>query len=74
MVWMPNERVLCRGCAVRAGAAGSLGNTAHADLVSWPDAIDRALNRYGNALIVVPGHGASGDAALLRHTLELLRP
>jgi glyoxylase-like metal-dependent hydrolase (beta-lactamase superfamily II) len=73
MVWFPATRVLFGGCAVRPADATTLGNTAHADLNAWPDAIQGALERYGNAEVVVPGHGAKGGPELLRHTLSLLR-
>jgi glyoxylase-like metal-dependent hydrolase (beta-lactamase superfamily II) len=73
MVWIPSARVLFGGCAVRPADATTLGNTAHADRNAWPGAIQRALERYGNAEVVVPGHGAKGGPELLRHTLSLLR-
>ena len=73
MVWVPASKVLFGGCAVRPGDATTLGNTAHADVKAWPGAMDRALERYGAAEVVVPGHGAAGDLGLLRHTRDLLR-
>jgi glyoxylase-like metal-dependent hydrolase (beta-lactamase superfamily II) len=71
MVWLPESRILFGGCAVRAAAARDLGNVADADLAGWPVAIRRALERYGEARIVVPGHGDPGGPELLRHTLTL---
>jgi metallo-beta-lactamase class B VIM len=71
MVWVPDRRVLFGGCAVRSAASTSLGNTAHADLASWPEAIRLAQTRYPAAEMVVPGHGAVGGPELLRHTLDL---
>jgi glyoxylase-like metal-dependent hydrolase (beta-lactamase superfamily II) len=73
LVWIPAARVLFGGCAVRPSDATTLGNLAHADRNAWPGAIQRALERYGNAEVVVPGHGAKGGPELLRHTLSLLR-
>lgn len=71
MVWVARGRVLFAGCAVRALDAASLGNRAHADLSTWPRAIERALARYPTAEIVVPGHGEPGTLRLLHHTLRL---
>lgn len=71
MVWLPESRVLFGGCAVRGASATGLGNVAHADTAAWPDAIRRALERYGTAEVVVPGHGVPGGVELLRHTLSL---
>lgn len=71
MVWLPESRVLFGGCAVRAASAKGLGNVAHADTAAWPSSIQRALERYGSAEVVVPGHGDAGGPELLRHTLSL---
>lgn len=71
MVWIPEQKVLFGGCAIRAADATMLGNTEDADLTSWPKAIRRAQKRYPQAEIVVPGHGAIGGTELLTHTLEL---
>jgi metallo-beta-lactamase class B VIM len=70
MVWLPEAGVLFGGCAVRAAASG-IGNLSDADVKAWPDSMRRAIERYGSAPIVVPGHGDPGRAELLRHTLEL---
>lgn len=72
MVWMPRQRVLFGGCAVKAKEATILGNIADADLASWPSAILRSQKRYGRAETVVPGHGAVGGPELLQHTADLL--
>jgi metallo-beta-lactamase class B VIM len=72
MVWVPEQRVLFGGCAVRAASATTLGNVAHADTTAWPASIRRVVARYPQAALVVPGHGESGGPALLTHTLELL--
>lgn len=73
MVWLPEKRILFGGCAVRAASAKGLGNVAHADTAAWPLSIRRALERYGTAEIVVPGHGEAGGLELLRHTLSLFQ-
>jgi glyoxylase-like metal-dependent hydrolase (beta-lactamase superfamily II) len=72
VVWVPEAKVLFGGCAVREAATSSAGNTADADMASWPEAIRRVRARYPEAEVVVPGHGEPGDAELLDHTIELL--
>lgn len=72
MVWVPSQAVLFAGCAVRSAASGSLGSISDADLGKWPSAIHGAKARYKEAKVVVPGHGESGGAELLDHTLSLL--
>jgi metallo-beta-lactamase class B VIM len=73
MVWVPSARVLFGGCAVKSADSSNLGNLADADTRAWPDAIHRVLERYGQAEVIVPGHGAEGGKELLTHTLELLK-
>lgn len=73
LVWVPSQRVLFGGCAVRAAASDSLGGVADADMTAWPEAIRQARDRYAKAEVVVPGHGEAGGAELLDHTLALLK-
>lgn len=72
VLWFPAERIVFGGCLVKSETAGDLGNTADADLDSWPRAIQAVLHRYPGAVMVVPGHGMVGGPAALTHTLELL--
>ncbi len=74
LVWLPRQRILFGGCAVKAMDSSTLGYTGSADLTSWPQAIRRAQQRYPQARTVVPGHGDPGGPELLAHTLELLEP
>jgi metallo-beta-lactamase class B VIM len=72
VVWVPEAKVLFGGCAVREAATSSAGNTADADMESWPEAIRRVRARYPEAEVVVPGHGEPGGTELLDHTIEVL--
>ncbi|BDU16580.1 subclass B1 metallo-beta-lactamase [Lysobacter auxotrophicus] len=72
MAWVPSQRVLFGGCAVRAAASNSLGSIADANLTEWPKAIRQARARYATAKLVIPGHGDAGGPELLDHTLALL--
>lgn len=64
--------VLFGGCLVKSLDATTLGNVADADLDTWADAIGDAREAFPAARIVVPGHGAPGDARLFAHTESLL--
>lgn len=72
VIWLPEQRILFGGCAVRALAASSAGNLAHADLANWSKIIDDLATRYEDAITVVPGHGKVGDQQLLAHTVRLI--
>lgn len=71
MVWLPEQKLLYGGCAVRELATDHLGNTADADLDHWPKAIRHAQARYPDAETVIPGHGEPGGPELLEHMHEL---
>jgi metallo-beta-lactamase class B VIM len=72
VVWLPRQRILFGGCAVRALSTRSAGNTTDADVAAWPRSIERVLRAYPSAKLVVPGHGEAGGPALLGHTIEVL--
>jgi len=72
VVWFPAPKILFGGGLVKSEAATDLGNTADADLTSWPRAVKAVLDRYPTAALVVPGHSAVGTTAALTHTIDLL--
>jgi metallo-beta-lactamase class B len=72
VVWIPEEKILFPGCMVKELHAKNLGNTADGDLNEYPKTLDRLLNKFRDAKIVIPGHGQFGGMELIRHTRELL--
>lgn len=72
VVWLPAQRILFAGCAVKSADATSLGFTGDANLARWPDALRRVKQRYPRADLVVPGHGDPGGATLVDKTRALL--
>jgi glyoxylase-like metal-dependent hydrolase (beta-lactamase superfamily II) len=70
-VWVPRAAVLFGTCAIRTPGIAGRGNVADADVEHWPEAVRRAMKRYPQVRIVVPGHGEPGDASLLAYTIEL---
>lgn len=71
-VWDAKDRILFGGCLIKPLDAKNLGNTADADLANWPIVVRRISEKYGDAKIVIPGHGNWGDASLISHTMRLL--
>lgn len=73
VAWIPQQQILFGGCLVKDCAATGLGNTADAAPISeWISTTQAVKAKFGNAKIVIPGHGAIGGTELLRHTKELL--
>jgi metallo-beta-lactamase class B len=73
VVWIPDVEILFGGCLVRPGLAKTLGFAKEADLEQWPATIETLLEDYGDAKLIVPGHGSPGGRELLDRTLELLK-
>ena len=73
VVYFPRRALLFGGCLIKALGAQGLGNTADGDVAAWPGSVQRVIDRYPYARMVIPGHGPEGDRALLAHTLELLQ-
>lgn len=71
VVWIPSEKILFAGCMVKSLAASNLGNTVDGDTAAYPVTIRKVMEKFGDARIVVPGHGAAGGKELLEHTLRL---
>lgn len=71
VVWIADHRVLFGGCLVKEERAVTLGNTAQADVVAWPRSLTLVAERYPDADVLVPGHGAWGGLGLIDHTLDL---
>jgi metallo-beta-lactamase class B len=72
VVWIPSENILFPGCMVKSLDSPNLGNVADGDLVAYPATLDRLMNKFKTAYIVIPGHGKPGGLDLLIHTRILL--
>lgn len=73
VVWLPEEDVLFGGCLVKGADSKDIGNTKDADMEAWPVTIQKVIDEYGSAKIIVPGHMDYGDKRLLTNTIELCR-
>jgi metallo-beta-lactamase class B len=71
VVYLPDQALLFGGCLIRAAASTWIGNLSDADLAAWPATVDRVIDRYPEARVVVPGHGEPGGTGLLAHTRKL---
>lgn len=71
VVYFPDKKLLFGGCMVKSINSTNLGNTGDADILQWPISLKKVLTKYGEAQIVVPGHGMFGGIELIEHTLKL---
>ncbi|HYE12494.1 MAG TPA: subclass B1 metallo-beta-lactamase [Patescibacteria group bacterium] len=73
VVWLPKEKVLFGGCIVKNLNSEGLGSTTDANIEQWPISLNKLLEKYSDADVVIPGHGKWGSVELIKHTLELLK-
>ncbi|MBE9488947.1 MAG: subclass B1 metallo-beta-lactamase [Bacteroidetes bacterium] len=70
--YFPSEKVLFGGCLIKGIGAGK-GNLEDANINDWSKTVERVKTKYGNAEIIIPGHGKSEDQDLLNYTIKLFR-
>lgn len=70
--YFPADSVLFGGCLVKEAGAGD-GYLGDANVTTWSATVEKVKEEYPNVKIVVPGHGAYGDKALLDYTINLFR-
>jgi len=70
VVWIPDEKVLFGGNGIR-NIGGWVGNIGDANLREWSQTARNIKAEYGDAQIVVPGHGSPGGSELIDYTIEL---
>ncbi|NLD50203.1 MAG: subclass B1 metallo-beta-lactamase [Clostridiaceae bacterium] len=71
-VWIPSEQILFAGCMIKSTYSRDLGNVVDGDVIAYPDTIDKLINKFPTARIVIPGHGPFGGPDLITHTRDLL--
>jgi metallo-beta-lactamase class B len=73
VVFAGDKKVLFGGCLIKSAESKNLGNLSDAVPYEWAGTIERVINRFTNAQIVVPGHGRFGGKELLSHTIQLVK-
>lgn len=69
--WIEAEKILFSGSIIRAMDNTNLGYLKDADVNAWPKTLQSIQVRFGNALLIVPGHGKAGNQELFEHTKSL---
>lgn len=73
VAYFPEDKALFGGCLIKEVGAQE-GNLADANVEAWAATVEKIKEKYPDVQIVIPGHGKSGDAALLDYTIALFRP
>ena len=72
VVYLPAQKILYGGCAVKGAEANSMGNITDADLKAWPASLNWIKATYPETQTVVPGHGKGSDLSLVDKTLGMI--
>lgn len=70
VVYVPGEKILFGGNEIR-NYNGWVGNIGDANIYDWSQTATNVKKEYGEAKIVVPGHGKFGGAELIDYTIQL---
>lgn len=70
--YFPSENILFGGCLIKSLDANK-GNLEDANVEDWSYTVKKVKNKYPTVQIIVPGHGAFSEKALLDYTIELFR-
>jgi metallo-beta-lactamase class B len=73
VVWIPEMKILFGGCLLRSMEASGLGNLSDAVVAEWDATVEKVMEAFPEAEIVVPGHGNYGGKELLSHTIFLVK-
>ena len=74
VLYLPHYQLLLGGCVLKAPRYPGLGYTGDANLVQWPQSLQRIRQAYPQAKLLVPGHGDVGGPSLLDYSLQLFQP
>ncbi|NIJ52480.1 subclass B1 metallo-beta-lactamase [Dyadobacter arcticus] len=68
--YFPSDKIMFGGCLIKEINA-TKGNLADANVNAWPATVTKLKSKYPDTKVVIPGHGKSGDTALLDYTIKL---
>jgi len=72
VVYIPSQKILYGGCAIKGAEANSMGNLSDADIKAWPASLNWVKATYPDTQTVVPGHGKGADLSLIDKTLAMI--
>lgn len=70
--YFSDEKVLFGGCLIKTLNA-SKGYLGDANTQEWSKTVRAVKNKYGEANVIIPGHGKPGGKELLDYTIELFK-
>lgn len=72
IVYIPSQKILYGGYAVKGAEVTSIGNVAEANLKAWPASLNWVKATYPETQIVVPARGKGAGLNLINKTLAMI--
>ncbi|MCG7856401.1 subclass B1 metallo-beta-lactamase [Flavihumibacter sediminis] len=72
VAYVPGDDVLFGGCLLKSLDAGK-GNLEDANQGQWSETVAKVKKAFPGVKAVIPGHGSTGDGALLDFTINLFK-
>ncbi|MGE5621068.1 MAG: subclass B1 metallo-beta-lactamase [archaeon] len=73
VVYFPKKQLLFGGCILKSMESNTKGNLGDAVLSAWNTSLEKLLEKYPDAKLVIPGHGSIGGIELIKHTMEVVK-
>ena len=70
--YFPSDHILFGGCLIKEVDA-SKGFLGDATIAAWSGTVEKIKAAYPDLKLIVPGHGAYGNTALLDYTIQLFK-
>lgn len=72
VVYLRKRKILFGGCMIKGLEFDNPGYTGYANMIEWPKSVEKVMNKFKDAYVVIPGHGTPGGKELLPHTIKVL--
>jgi metallo-beta-lactamase class B len=72
VVYLHKQKILFGGCMIKGLEFDNPGYTGYANMAEWPISVAKAMSRFQDCRIVIPGHGTEGGKELLPHMIKVL--
>ncbi|MGD1008058.1 MAG: MBL fold metallo-hydrolase [Ignavibacteriaceae bacterium] len=72
VVYFHKRKILFGGCMIKGLEFDNPGFTEYANMIEWPRSVQRVMKRFGDSIVVIPGHGSAGGMELLSHMIAVL--
>ena len=70
IIWVDGEKILYAGCLIKSIADTDLGNISEANLVEWPNTLNKIQQKFPEPKFIITGHYDWTSVNALKHTMK----